>query len=92
MLLTKFHLMVINADDGHVAFDKVLKNAEGQPHVKALSIVPHRGMFLTLDVPFIKKYVVWNAHINLTGDGIDSAELEIELLDPDETSVYPKMR
>lgn len=86
---THFHLMTSDPSDGQVKFEKIICSSGKNPVERTLSIPPLRGMYLTLDEPNLKKYVVWNAHLKLLKD---KQLLEVELLDPDETSVYHKFR
>ena len=88
----RFHLMTSDPTDGQIKFVKCLSASAdvlADPLEKELSFIPVRGMHLTLDEPHLKRYIVWNSHLNLS-----KAEelLEVELLDPEETSVYPKLR
>lgn len=86
---THFHLMISDPKDSQVKFEKVICAALGEPLEKHLRVIPRRGTHLTLDEPNLKKYLVWNTHLKLLKD---EELLEIELLDPEETSVYPKLR
>jgi len=97
MLITAhFNLMVSDPKNGQVSFDKKIfvklptkELPEGELVTKEICFIPHRGSHITLDKPNLKKYIVWNTNLVLIDD---QHRLEIEILDPDETSVYPNMR
>lgn len=88
-IIAQFHLMISDSNDGQIKFEKIICSSGEIPLERTLSLIPPRGAHLTLDEPNFKKYVVWNTHLKLLKD---EQLLEIELLDPDETSVYAKLR
>jgi len=84
-----FHLMTIDTD-GQVKFEKILQDPESNNILThKISCFPHRMMMLELSKPYPKKYTVWNCHLKIDIGGEEL--VTIELLDPDETTTYPKL-